>query len=71
MRISLTLTRSGRETQLGAGAGYVLGRQEVELVERAYTFLCLLVHYVVGELSLDGARLYHAHPDVVLQKLHP
>jgi hypothetical protein len=26
---------------------------------------------VVGELGLDGARLNHGHPDVVLQKLHP
>jgi hypothetical protein len=67
----LTLTRSGRETQLGDGAGYVLGLQEVELVESAYAFLCLLVHYVVGQLGLDGARLNHGHPDVVLQSSTP
>ncbi len=71
MRIPLTLTLWGRETQLGDGADYVLGRQEAELVESAYAFLCLLVRYVVGELGLDGARLNHGHPDVVLQKLHP
>ena len=71
MRIPLTLTLWGREAQLGDGAGYVLGRQEVELVESAYAFLCLLVRYVVGELGFDGARLNHGHPDIVLQKLHP
>jgi hypothetical protein len=71
MRISLALTCSGWETQLGDGVGYILGRQEVELVESAYAFLCLLVHYVVEELGLDGAWLNYGQSDVVLQKLHP
>ena len=67
----MALTCSGRETQLGDGARYILGRQEVELVESAYAFLCLLVHYVVGELGLDGAWLNYRQSVIVLQKLHP